>query len=73
MKKKISRKRTKPGSAHKKRRLAQPRLIHRDRKDLQLKDYLMEDHPELSLPVERGDSAKTDGVCGQQERDARFG
>jgi hypothetical protein len=51
MKKKISKKKTKPVAAHKKRRLSQPRLIHRDRTDLQLKDYLMEDHPELSLPV----------------------
>jgi hypothetical protein len=58
MKKKISRKKTKPASAHKKRRLAQPRLLHRDRKDLQLKDYLMEDHPELGLPVEDGKFAK---------------
>ena len=62
MKKEISRKKTKVASAHKKRRLAQPRLIHRDRKDLQLKDYLMEDHPEMSLPVEDGKSAKADRV-----------
>jgi len=62
MKKEISRKKTKLASARKKPRLVQPRLIHRDRKDLQLKDYLMEDHPELSLPVEDGKSAKTDRV-----------
>jgi hypothetical protein len=62
MKKEISRKKTKPAAAHKKRRQAQPRLIHRDRKDLELKDYLMEDHPELGLPVESGKLAKVD--CG---------
>ena len=58
MKKEISRKKTKLAPAHKKRRLAQPRLVHRERKDLQLKDYLMEDHPELSLPFEDEKSAK---------------
>jgi hypothetical protein len=62
MKKEISRKKTKLAAAHKKRRQARPRLIHRNRKDLELKDYLMEDHPELGLPVESGKLAKVDGV-----------
>ena len=62
MKEKISRKKTKLASVHQKRRAVRPRLIRRDRKDLQLKDYLMEDHPELSLPVKSGESAKADGV-----------
>jgi hypothetical protein len=60
MKKKISKK--KSNVASKKRRVAQPRLIRRERKDLQLKNYLMEDHPELGLPVENGMSAKADRV-----------
>jgi hypothetical protein len=54
MKKKISTKKSGPVSTPKKRRPTQPRLIHRERSDLQLKDYLMEDHPELSLPCEVG-------------------
>jgi hypothetical protein len=49
-------------SAHKKVRRTSPRLIHRDRKDLQLKNYLMEDHPELSLPPDHAKPAKTDRV-----------
>jgi hypothetical protein len=52
MKKTSSRKKIDPASAPKKRRPAQPRLIPRERSDLQLKDYLMEDHPELGLPCE---------------------
>jgi hypothetical protein len=58
MKKKVSKKKSNVASAPKKRRVAQPRLIRRERKDLQLKNYLMEDHPELGLPVENGMSAK---------------
>jgi hypothetical protein len=49
-------------SAHKKVRRSSPRLIHRDRKDLELKDYLMEAHPELNVPPEVARSAKTDRV-----------
>jgi hypothetical protein len=49
-------------SAHKKVRRTSPRLIHRDRKDLQFKNYLMEDHPELSLPLDDAKPAKTDRV-----------
>ena len=67
MKKKISRKKTKLASTHKKRRLAQPRLIHTERKDLRLKDYLMEDHPELSLLVESGESAKLTGFAASEK------
>jgi hypothetical protein len=67
VRKEISRKKTKLAAAHKKRRQAPPRLIHRARKDLELKDYLMEDHPELGLPVESGKLAKVDGVLRQQE------
>jgi hypothetical protein len=29
-----------------------PVLIRRERKELQLKDYLMEEHPELGLPLD---------------------
>src|SRR5271163_2557469 len=43
---------TKAVPVRKKVRRIQPRLVHRERNDLQLKDYLMEDHPELDLPVQ---------------------
>jgi len=48
--------------ANQKVRRSSPRLVHRDRKDLELKDYLMEDHPELNVPPEVARSAKTDRV-----------
>jgi hypothetical protein len=43
----VKMKKANPISAHKKGCRTSPRLIHRDRKDLELKNYLMEDHPEL--------------------------
>ena len=55
-------KKAKAVSAHQKVRQSSPRLVHRDRKDLELKDYLMEDHPELNVPPEVARSAKTDRV-----------
>jgi hypothetical protein len=55
-------KKAKAISAHPKVRRSSPRLVHRDRKDLELKDYLMEDHPELNVPPEVARSAKTDRV-----------
>jgi hypothetical protein len=64
MKKKNPRetKKAKAVSANKKVRRSSPRLIHRDRKDLELKDYLMEDHPELNVPLEVARSARADRV-----------
>jgi len=55
-------KKAKAASANQKVRRSSPRLVHRDRKDLELKDYLMEDHPELNVPPEVARSAKTDRV-----------
>lgn len=49
-------------SAHKKGRRTSPRLIHRDRKDLELKNYLMEDHQLGDVPLEDAKSAKADRV-----------
>jgi len=57
-------KKAKAISAHKKVRQSSTRLIRRVRKDLELKDYLMEDHPELNVPLEDAKSARTDCVSG---------
>jgi hypothetical protein len=51
-KKATAEKKIKAPSTRKKARRVGHRLIHRDRKDLQLKDYLMEEHPELGLPLD---------------------
>jgi hypothetical protein len=36
------------------------KLIARDRKDLQLKNYLMEEHPELGLPLDGANPGATE-------------
>jgi hypothetical protein len=54
-------------SARKRSRKAPHKLIPRIRKDLQLKDYLMEEHPELGLPL---DGAKW-GVPFRGQKKAR--
>lgn len=43
-------------------------LIRRDRKDLQLKDYLMEEHPELGLPLDGAKVGRT-GRAPRTEED----
>ncbi|MEQ1472631.1 MAG: hypothetical protein ABLQ96_02355 [Candidatus Acidiferrum sp.] len=48
--------------APKKGRQISAKLIHRDRKDLELKNYLMEDHPELGVPLEDAKSPKVNRV-----------
>ncbi|GAC1636948.1 MAG: hypothetical protein NVS9B14_16380 [Candidatus Acidiferrum sp.] len=54
---------------HKKVRRVPPALVRKNRKDLQLKDYLAEEHPEFGVPLEgrklggtgRTSRAKKDG------------
>ena len=61
-KKPEKRKKAKAISAHKKGRRTSPSLIHRNRKDLVLKNYLMEDHPELGASLADAKSTKADRV-----------
>jgi hypothetical protein len=46
-------------TAKKKGRRVRSVLIRRDRKDLRLKDYLMEEHPELGLPLDGAKLGRT--------------
>jgi hypothetical protein len=61
-KKPEKRKKAKAISAYKKGRRTSPTLIHRNRKDLVLKNYLMEDHPELGESFADAESTKVDRV-----------
>jgi hypothetical protein len=46
-------------SSRKKKRKLQSKLVPRNRKDLQLKDYLAEEHPELGLPLDGAKFGRT--------------
>jgi hypothetical protein len=60
-------KKQKPAKAKKVKTIADPegrstppRLIHRDRKDLELKNYLMESNPEFDVPLENAKATVND-------------
>lgn len=55
-------KKAKAISTPKKDGRSSPKLIHRDRKDLELKNYLMEDHPELGVPLGDAKPPRVDRV-----------
>ncbi|HLK05561.1 MAG TPA: hypothetical protein VKT53_14060 [Candidatus Acidoferrum sp.] len=57
----------KPAKQNKVRRVG-PVLVHRNRTDLQLKNYLAEEHPELDVPRESQPLGRT-GTAMRAERD----
>jgi len=57
----------KPAKQNKVRRVG-PVLVHRNRTDLQLKNYLAEEHPELDVPRE-SQPLGTTGTAMRAERD----